>query len=284
MFDILQSVTLLSKGCPSTRRSSTSRRRRNCSARWARLPKAAPAGLSTKACLALLRWHRRLKFVAKIASDIAKPNGQRRKIAPVTERRLPRAAADSAAVGRRPQDRGASEAARLSHDWRHRRAASPRRSSASSAPRPRCTSRQARSRDSIRAPSCPTATPRASAPRKPSTRIRLAGGLRRCALTCTRRRCAWRAGCAARASAHAAHAAQAQARRLQARDAPVDLRRPHGRRPGPLPRRLRAPRGQRAPRRPCPASRASPRTALPQPAVAAADVPARAAAEARATC
>ena len=109
-----------------------------------------------------------VKFVAKIASELAKPNGQREIRADETVTFLARAAVVPA-VGRGPQDRGGAHARGAQHDRRRRGAG---RVVAGGAPwiagaapvGPRPRSRSARGRPGPRAP-------RASAPRIPSRRI-----------------------------------------------------------------------------------------------------------------
>ena len=139
-----------------------------------------------------------VKFVAKIASDLAKPNGQREVppgggaafLAP-----LPIGASGASARRRRRW-----RAAGPRRSRRPRARASPPRWSAGWAPRLASTSRTWRAID--RATSSPIARPRASAPRRRSTTIRGrrgAGGR-----TFTRRPCASGGGCGARGCARAA--------------------------------------------------------------------------------
>ena len=191
-----------SSRCRSTRRSWTSPRPRSCSAR-PRTIAARIRGAHRRAS-----WgcpprpaSRRSKFVAKIASDLAKPNGQRRGAAR-RRRGVPGAAAGGAAVGRRAEERAAALATMGLRDHRRHRAPGPGRcSSGGSGPGGRELWEQANAA-STTAPGRPR--PRGEEHRR---RGHLRRGPRRaprrCARTSTRRRCGSRDACGAPGCARA---------------------------------------------------------------------------------
>jgi hypothetical protein len=187
-----------SSRCPSTRPSSTSPARRRCSETPRSLAKRIRAEIRRRAALPASAGIAEVKFVAKIASDSAKPDGQ--KVVPAGHvEGLPRAAARLALVGRRAEDRGALLKARPQDDRRRRREGSR---VADEEPRlvgPALLG--ARERDRSARPSCPIARRRASARRTRSRRT--CAGKRRCRRICMGRRCASGGGCARRASSAA---------------------------------------------------------------------------------
>ena len=115
-----------SSSCRSTRRSSTSAARAGCSEPASEIAALLRARVRAETGLTVSVGVATTKFLAKLASDLAKPDGLLA-VAPGTERDVPRAAPRHRLVGSRPGDAADARAHGCAHD-RRRRARSTKRS------------------------------------------------------------------------------------------------------------------------------------------------------------
>ncbi len=235
VFDILCSVTPLvraavaRRGVPGRDRVAEAVRRagghraRGCARRI-----ADEVGLPASAGIA------EVKFVAKIASDLAKPNGQL-EVPPGGGGGVPGAAAGLAAVGRRAEERARPGDDGVRRPWATSRGRIRRRCAPGSGRRGRALWEQASAID--RRPVIPDREAKSIGAE--DTFDDDLSGVEALRAAHARAGAAGRAPAAARRRARADRAAQAEARGLHAGHPPRDAGRGHRRRPGAVPRRRR---------------------------------------------